>query len=267
MKTKKPSASMSDRPTQTTLSASSNTLPEAQLLSQEFQKLAGTLPETIAPSDLDTLNSALRYLFIFLREASRQFHEEGDDGRSAAFYALTAYWMFVTAFQPALSENLQLPILNLQEALANTNAVAPIFKPTPRRGRSPSSVKRAVMRGHAAATVTILKEIGFGRDEALTEVAKVLAQIGIRPERGTGVLKAGTVRSWCNEVSSDVGRHGEAARQYDLWIKKYDLWIKEPKKNSEKSKKARGRHWLAVLAKWVRSVFPQRKKLPNPPFS
>jgi len=70
MKVKKPSASVSDRPTQMTPSASSNT-SEVQLLFQEFQKLAGTLPETIAPSDLDTLNSALRYLFIFLREASR----------------------------------------------------------------------------------------------------------------------------------------------------------------------------------------------------
>ena len=100
MKVKKPSASVSDRPTQMTPSASSNTSSEVQLPFQEFQKLAGTLPETIAPSDLDTLNSALRYLFIFLREASRQFYEEGDDGRSAAFYALAAYWMFVTAFQP-----------------------------------------------------------------------------------------------------------------------------------------------------------------------
>src|SRR5215831_3782321 len=70
MKAKKPSASVSDRPTQTTLLASSNTLSEVQLPFQEFQKLAGTLSETIAPSDLDTLNSALRYLFVFLREAS-----------------------------------------------------------------------------------------------------------------------------------------------------------------------------------------------------
>jgi hypothetical protein len=262
MKVKKPSASVSDRPTQMTPSASSNT-SEVQLLFQEFQKLAGTLPETIAPCDLDTLNSALRYLFIFLREASRQFYEEGDDGRSAAFYALAAYWMFVTAFRPALSENLQVPILTLQEALAglNTNAVAPILKPTPRRGRSPSSVKHAVMKGHAAATVTILMEIGFGRDEALSEVAKLLARIGIRPERGSGVVKAVTVRNWCNEVSSDVGRHSEAARQYDLWISRPE----EHEKNSEMSKEARGRHALAVLAQWVQSVFPSEKKLRNPP--
>jgi hypothetical protein len=263
MKAKKPSTSVSDQPTQTTRPASSNTLSEVQLPFQEFQNLAGKLPEKIAPSDLDTVNSALRYLFIFLREASRQFYQEGDDGRSAAFYALAAYWMFVTAFRPAHSENLHLPILNLREALAglDTNAVAPILKPIPRRGRSPSSVKHAVMRGHAAATVTVLMEIGFGRNEALTEVARVLAQIGIRPERGSGVVKAGTVRNWCNEVSSDVGRHGEAARQYDLWISRPE----EHKKNSEMSKEARGRHALAVLAKWVRSVFPQRKKLAKPP--
>ena len=134
------------------------------------------------------------------------------------------FWMFVAAFRPALMDNLQVPILTLQDALAglNNNAVAPILEPVPRRGRSPSNVLHAVMRGHAAATVTKLMEIGFGRDEALSEVAKVVAQLGIRPERGSGVVKASTVRSWCNEVSSDVGRHGEAARQYDCWITKPD---------------------------------------------
>src|SRR6185437_7361003 len=100
MKPKKPSTpkSVRNRTPKTTSSGPSNAASGIQLPFQEFQKLAGTLPETIVPSDLDMLNSALRYLFIFLREASRQFYEEGDDGRSAAFYALAAYWMFVAAF-------------------------------------------------------------------------------------------------------------------------------------------------------------------------
>jgi hypothetical protein len=133
------------------------------------------------------------------------------------FHGLAAYWMFIAVFQPALAENLQVPILVLQDALAglNKNAVAPILKPMPRHGRSPSSVAHATMRGHAAATVKILMEIGFARDNALNRVAETLAQLGIRPERGSGVVKASTVRSRCNEVSSDVGRHGEAAQQYD----------------------------------------------------
>ena len=74
MKAKKPSSPVSvrQRIRKTTLSASSNASSEVQLPFQEFQKLAGTLSETIAPCDLDTLSSALRYLFIFLREARRQ---------------------------------------------------------------------------------------------------------------------------------------------------------------------------------------------------
>jgi hypothetical protein len=71
------------------------------------------------------------------------------------------------------------------------------------------------------------------------------------------MLKAATVRSWCNEVSSDIGRHGEAARQYDLWLTRPE----EYKKNSEMPKEARGRYALAALAAWVRSVFPQSKKV------
>jgi hypothetical protein len=261
MKGKKRSApqSVRHRTPKTTLSAPSNASLEIRLPFQEFQKLAGTLTEIVGPRDLDTLNSALHHLFIFLREASRQFYEEGDGGRSAAFYALAGYWMFVTAFRPALIENLQVPILTLQDALAglNNNAVAPILRPVPRRGRSPSNVMHAVMRGHAAATVTRLMEIGFGRDEALREVAKVLSQIGIRPERGSGVVKAGTVRNWCNEVSSDIGRHGEAARQYDHWITRRQ----EHEKDSEMPKDARARYALAALTAWVQSVFPQSRKV------
>ncbi len=238
MKGKKPSAPQSvQHRISKTVSAPSDASSEIQLPFHEFQKLAGTLTEIVGPRDLDTLNSALHHLFIFLREASRQFYENGDGGRSAAFYALAGYWMFVTAFRPALNENLQVPILTLQDALAglNNNAVAPILRPVPRRGRSPSNVMHAVMRGHAAATVTTLMEIGFGRDEALREVAKVLSQIGIRPERGSGAVKAGTVRNWCNEVSSDIGRHGEAARQYDYWITR----PQEHEKNSEMPKDAK----------------------------
>jgi hypothetical protein len=83
MKAKKPSAPQSIRhqTPKATSSAPSATSSKVQLPFQEFQKLAGTLSEIVGPCDLDTLNSALHYLFIFLREASRQFYEEADEGR------------------------------------------------------------------------------------------------------------------------------------------------------------------------------------------
>jgi len=75
MKAKKPSASVSDRPTQTTLLASSNTLSEVQLPFQEFQKLAGTLSETIA---LLIWTRSIRRCATFLFSCEKQAHSEAD---------------------------------------------------------------------------------------------------------------------------------------------------------------------------------------------
>src|SRR5262249_21866420 len=78
----------------------------------------GTLPESITEVDLETLNTALRFLFARLREARRQFESEGDDGRAGAFTALAATWMFITLFKEPFAEDLQVPVLHLQQALA-----------------------------------------------------------------------------------------------------------------------------------------------------
>ena len=48
-----------------------------------LDRAKGTLPEIISVADLDTLNSALSFLFTFLRKARRQYDEEGD-GMAAA---------------------------------------------------------------------------------------------------------------------------------------------------------------------------------------
>jgi hypothetical protein len=81
-------------------------------------KMRGRLSDTIASSDLPTLNQGLGFLFADLREASRLFHEPGDNGRAGALAAVGAFVRFVQLFKGPLAENLEVPGLRLQDALA-----------------------------------------------------------------------------------------------------------------------------------------------------
>ena len=138
-------------------------------------------------------------------------------GRQGAIKALAAAWRLVALFKQPFSENLFLPILHLQDALRKLDegTVAPMLKPARRRGRTTSTDARAALRGHAAGTVTRLKEAGISWEDARSLVAEALVKLGVRPERGTGQITARTVRTWCEEVAADVGRRGAGAIVYD----------------------------------------------------
>jgi len=223
-----------------------------------LDRAKGTLPEIISVADLDTLNSALSFLFTFLRKARRQYDEEGDNGRSGAFTALAAYWMFVVIFRVPLAESLEVPILLLQDALAGleSNRVSPILKPIKRRGRSPSSYAHATLKGHVAGTVRRLMETGLKREEAYKKIAKRLNLLGARPDRGSGRVTVATVKNWCDEVSSDVGRHGTAALMYDSMFER----LEEQERLSRTPKDQARDHFLDALAGWVQTVFPELRK-------
>jgi hypothetical protein len=45
------------------------------------------------------------------REARRLFDQEGDNGRTGAFTALAAAWMFIVLFKEPLAESLQVPTM------------------------------------------------------------------------------------------------------------------------------------------------------------
>jgi hypothetical protein len=216
------------------------------------------LPEIITEADLETLNLGLHFLFADLREAQRRFKAE-EDGRLGAFTALGAVWRFIILFKAPHSEALQVPFIRLQDALASLerNLVEPMLKPRPRRGRASSSHARAVLRGNAAGTVSLLEPI-IGRDQAYQAVAKQLKELGIRPERGSGEVTTGTVRHWCEEVAGDVGRHGTAAVAYDSMLAEIELKISVLTQEQ-------ARRWaLDALADFVQRLFPemraQRKK-------
>jgi hypothetical protein len=219
-----------------------------------FIKL-GTLPETIGEADLGTLNSALGVLFGRLLEARAQFVKEGGNGRLGPSNALGACWTFITLFGAPLAENLHVPLLRLQDALAmlDQGRTDPMLKPVKRRGGAVSDERHNGLKGHVAATVQLLQQIGLTRYDAHQAVAKLLRPLGVQPERGSGTVTATTVRNWCNVVSSDVGRHGMAVRMYDYKLFHGQRMLSAPKAQARQSV-------LQELAGWVEVVFPRPQK-------
>jgi hypothetical protein len=164
---------------------------------------APSLPENIAPTDLEALNQALTALFEDLRFAQNLPHSESHGRRSAAV-ALIAAWRFLIRFQPVLAESLHVPLMSLHSALLalNENNVEPILKPTKRTGRATSSPSRYVLIGIAVGAAERLKWTGFSRTDANKAVATKLKALGVKPTRGKGGLTADTVRRWREQINA-----------------------------------------------------------------
>jgi hypothetical protein len=189
-------------------------LARAKAAVEFVDKMHGTLPEQITARDLDVLNAGLRFFFDDLRAASVYAKA---DGREGAIKALASAWRLVALFKQPLAELLHLPFLHLKDALEmlDKGHVAPMLKPTRRRGRAVSSGPRAALKGRAAAAVEQIMQTGLSHEQAYDLIAKRLARLGVRPERGRGQITATTLRHWCDEVRADVGRHTDAAVVYD----------------------------------------------------
>jgi hypothetical protein len=214
------------------------------------------LPEIIDESNLSVLNPALGFLFGRLREARALFEQKGDNGRLAAMIALSAFWQFITLFRTPLAENLHIPIVRLRDALAmlEHNKIEPILRPVPRRGRARSSHSYAAIKGYATATVELLRQAGLDPQGAHRAVARVLRQVGIRPERGRDPVTGTTVKNWCDEIAEDYGRRGTAALTHDLF-----LGDEQERFSALPKDKAKG-FALRLLAASVGSIFPNLQK-------
>jgi hypothetical protein len=221
-----------------------------------LNRLQGTLPETVAEGDLETLNSGLGFLFSRLREARQQYDEDEAGGRVAAFTALGAMWQFIALFNSTLAENLHVPILKLQDALValDQNNVLPILKPVARPGRAASSHAYAALKGHAAATVMRLRKLDLDPKQAFALVAKELTKLGVRLERGKGAITVNTVRHWCDDVENDVGRRGTAAITYDM------MFTDEENKRFHGLPPAEAKNFaLDSLRRYVQQIFPEQR--------
>lgn len=167
--------------------------------------LLSVIPETIGPDHIPILNRVLGKFFAQLRAARR--HESLDQGRATAIGYALAMQSFLRSFAPASTEGLDLPPLNLANALLalNNNIVEPILKPTPRTGRAVHSPRRFALMGIAVGVVRRLELTGMPLKDANREVANKLTALGIRPARGSGQkINARTLRDWRERVS-EVG--------------------------------------------------------------
>jgi hypothetical protein len=232
-------------------------------------RFKGSLPEKITESDIETLNAGLALLFAWLGEARQQYDEDADGGRVGAFTALGAMWQFIALFNSPLAQDLHVPILKLQDALAalDQNNVLPILKPIARPGRAASSQAYVSLQGHAAATVMRLRQLKLDPKQAYLLVAKELTKLGVRPERGKQSITADTIRHWCDVVASDVGSVGTAAMIYDKM-----LTSEENKRLYALPPAEAKRFALSSMRSYVQKIFPELrttapKNPANPPFS
>ena len=232
--------------------------PSSELIEAEkfLERMKGRLPEQITAADLETLNEGLRFFFSKLRLASDLFHQS-EDRRHAAIVALDAAWRFVALFKQPYAGLLFRPILDLQAALRNLDegGVPPMLKPVRRAGRAPSTDTSAALWGYAAGTVQRLVETGISLEDARKLVEEALVKLGVRPERGNKPITERTVRTWCEKVDEDVGRHGAAAIVYDT------MFTNEERQRfsdlqSDKAKRALA---LNSLAGFVRAHFPSAR--------
>ena len=213
----------------------------------------GSLPEKITESDLKTLNLGLSFLFAWLRVAGQQYDDEADGGRAAAFTTTGGMSQFIELFRSGVAEHLNVPILKLLDALAalEENNVLPILKPVKRRGRAVASHAYRSLKGHVAGTVMRLIKLELDPEQARELVAKELIKLGVRPERGKGDITANTVRHWCDEVASDVGRRGAAAIMYDMIFSE-----DENKRFHARSPADAQAFAFASLLRYVELIFP-----------
>ena len=118
-----------------------------------------------------------------------------------------------------ISSALHTPLIVLFNALMSLDdgRVLPVLKPAKKTGRPRASAFRKSSIGAAAFTVKRLTETGMQAPAARSAVARTLRAVGVKPARGrAGAITERTVLGWCEEVSADVGRRGEAAQTYDL---------------------------------------------------
>jgi hypothetical protein len=197
------------------------------------------------------------FFFADLRAAWELYQRSEGHGRAGAIKAISAAWRLIALFEKPFSENLHLPILRLHDALTalDDNNVSSMLQPVPRTGRADSIGARTALKGYVAGTVMRLLEARVSRREAHREVAKVLLQRGVRPERGPGQVTSDTVRHWCDEVAADVGRKDNAAMVCDGMFTPEER-TKFARLPSDQKKQ---QFALASLADFVAAVFPEMR--------
>jgi len=183
-----------------------------EILSEMFATF-GMLPETVGPTDVDSLNSVMAALLAALRHAA-VLRADGKY-RESALLALRAVELFILRLKPGFEESLNLALGDVTSGLVALEAgqVVPLLKPKPRPrgGRAPEDPTRHVLLGCAVAAVGRLQWTGLRIGEAQSAVAERLDKLGVKPARGSRPITSRTVREWCEKIAADVGGRSMAA--------------------------------------------------------
>ena len=151
--------------------------------------------------------------------------------RAAAIHALEAVTDMVRADLPELDWLVLLaPLDHLDAALRNLDAGdhPAMLAPVKRSGRAPSNAMTLKMKAMVAITVDCLCDLDDSatplikrRQRACAEIADVLTECGIKPQRagakdqrGIGTVTARTVRGWFDEVMQ-TAENSPLARSYN----------------------------------------------------
>jgi hypothetical protein len=163
--------------------------------------LVRDLPETIGPDDVPNLNRALEALLTVLRHV-RSFEKWDHNGRGAAVVSLNAVVSFLRMFRAVSNEALHTPLLNLASAVAalDNNKVERVLKPTKRKGRPVSSIRRFALIGISVGAALRLESAGMEAEAANKQVADKLVALGIKPMRGSTAITSRTLRGWRERV-------------------------------------------------------------------
>ncbi len=167
---------------------------------------------------------------------------------------------FLRLFREPLAENLEVPLLRLQDALAGLyeNNVQPMLRQARRRGRAKESDAYQVLMGFAAGTAQRLKQAGLGRASAYRRVANILDKSGFKSARGGAPVSERTIRNWCQKVAEDVGSRGTARKSYDRMFTR-----EENARFAQRSKEDARELAIVSFKEFIRIYFSEHRR--NPP--
>jgi hypothetical protein len=150
-----------------------------------------------------------------LQAAKITFDAGAENARIGAIMALDAVASFIETVEPWNRVGLAIPLARLGLALNDLKhgTVAPLLKPGEVQNRAPATRGREHLQGVAAATATVLLDIGLSRDEAHAAVVTRLVQIGVTLP-GRLQLKSDTIRNWRTKAGNRQ-RHGPIAAVYE----------------------------------------------------
>ena len=163
------------------------------------------------------LTAAFQQLGMMLQMASAYDPAQPDHGRSSAKIALIGIMNFLAVLSPQ-SDTLPIALQDLLQGLVDLDrgTVIPLLAPADLRGRPPTPFSDELLRGLAAAAMTLLMERGvMARKEAAEEIARRLNRLGYGPDR----LSAVQVSKWREAMMTAYVREDHAAQRYQRALK------------------------------------------------